>query len=157
MLDKGLVQFETPQLTLRPVRSSGTVAALEPKGEKGFDFTPAELLAARSTDRYFHLGDLNLRLRQTGASDWKGYSTALERHPVKELPLGPPELRQDDLRPTLPSDFPLDLTRSWTVAEGKLRLRFTLHNPRTRGIEIGAFGIPLIFDTLRGRARRSEP
>ena len=148
MLDKGLVQFETPQLALRLVRSSGTVAALQPKGENGFDFTPAELLAARSTDGYFHLGDLNLRLRQTGASEWKGYSTALERHPVKELPLGPGELRRDDLRPTLPSDFPLDVTRSWTVAEGKLRLRFTLHNPGKRAIEIGALGIPLIFDNI---------
>jgi len=71
------------------IRSSGTLAALEPEGENGFDFTPAELPAARSMDGYFHLGDLNLRLRQTGASDWKGYSTVLERRPVKELPSGP--------------------------------------------------------------------
>jgi hypothetical protein len=31
MLDQGLVEYETPQLRLRLVKSSGTVAALEPR------------------------------------------------------------------------------------------------------------------------------
>jgi len=148
MLDQGLVPYETPELTLRLVRSSGTVAGLEPKDGKGFDFTPAELLAARSTDGYYHLGDLDLRLRERGATEWRGYSTALERHPVKALPPGQGELERDDLRPTLPDDFPLELTRSWAVVDGKLTLRFTLRNPGKRAIEIGALGIPLIFDNV---------
>lgn len=153
MLDSGMVTYQTPALTLRLVRSSGTVAALEAKdpaarNEKAFDFTPAELLAARSTDGYYHLGDLDLRLREAGAVEWRGYSTALERHPVKALPVGPGELEKDDLRPTLPAGFPLKVMRSWVVVEGKLALRFTLRNPGTRAIEIGALGIPLVFDNI---------
>lgn len=148
MLDQGLVRYETPELTLRLVRSSGTVAGLEPKGGDGFDFTPAELLAARSTDGYYHLGDLDLRLRARGTEEWRGYSTALERHPVKALPARAGELERDDLRPTLPSDFPLDVTRSWAVTDGKLTLRFTLRNTGRQAIEIGALGIPLIFDNV---------
>src|ERR1035441_9921468 len=40
MLDQGMVRYTTPELTLRLVRSSGTVAGLEPTGGDGFDFTP---------------------------------------------------------------------------------------------------------------------
>src|SRR6266568_9487165 len=118
MLDQGLVSYETPELSLRLVRSSGTVAGLEPKGGNGFDFTPAELLAARSTDGYYHLGDLDLRLREVGTAPWRGYSTALERHPVKVLAPGRDELERDDLQPAFPKDFPLDVTRSWAVVDG---------------------------------------
>jgi hypothetical protein len=38
-----------------------TIAALEPKGAGGFDFTPADRLANRSADRFNSLGDLNFR------------------------------------------------------------------------------------------------
>jgi hypothetical protein len=153
MLDDGLARYETPELTLRLVKSSGTVAGLEPREQpsgqpEGFDFTPAELLAARSTDGYYHLGDIDLRLREAGTSEWRGYSTALERHPVAALPLEPGDLAREDLNPTLPSDFPLRLKRAWALAGGKLVLRFTLKNPGTRAIEIGALGIPLIFDNV---------
>ncbi len=148
MLDQGLIGFQSPELKLRLVRSSGTAAALEPNQGDGFDFTPAELLAARSTDGYYHLGDLDLRLRVSGETEWRGYSTALERHPVHPLPTGPGELRRDDLRSTLPADFPLQLTRSWAIVDGKLALRFTLRNSGSRAIEIGALGIPLIFDNI---------
>jgi len=148
MLDDGLTSYQTPDLNLRLVRSSGTVAGLEPNGSNGFDFVPSELLAARSTDGYYHLGDLDLRLREAGSEEWRGYSTALERHAVKALVPGKDELRVDDLRPTLPADFPLQVTRSWAVVDGKLALRFTLKNPGTKSIEIGALGIPLIFDNI---------
>jgi hypothetical protein len=148
MLDDGLTSYQTPQLNLRLVKSSGTVAGLEPNGGSGFDFVPSELLAARSTDGYYHLGDLDLRLRETGTEKWLGFSTALERHPVKTLAPGEGELRRDDLGPTLPADFPLQVVRSWIVADGRLALRFTLKNPGAKAIEIGALGIPLIFDNI---------
>jgi hypothetical protein len=153
MLDQGLVSYQTPELALRLVRSSGTVAGLEAKDPaakhgEGFDFTPAELLAVRSVDGYYHLGDLNLRLREAGAAEWRGYSTAHERHPVKALAARPDELQRDDLRATLPADFPLEVTRSWAVVDGKLALRFTLRNPGKAAIEIGALGIPLVFDNI---------
>jgi len=148
MLDQGLASYHAPQLNLRLVNSSGTVAGLEPDSSEGFDFVPSELLAARSTDGYYHLGDLDVRLREVGANEWKGYSTALERQPVKPLPAQQGELRRDDLRPTLPADFPLELTRSWLVVNGKLAMRFTLRNSGRKAIEIGALGIPLIFDNI---------
>lgn len=148
MLDEGLKSYETPELLLRLVRSSGTVAALAPKSDPDFDFTPAELLAARSVNGYYHLGDLDLRLREVGTAEWRGYSTALKRRTVTELPVSGGELAREDLRPTFPNDFPLEVTRTWTVVDSRLALRFTLRNPGKRAIEIGALGIPLIFDNV---------
>ena len=143
MLDEGLISFQSPELGLRLVRSSGTVAALEPNHGDGFDFTPAELLAARSTDGYDHLGDLDLRVRVAGTTEWRGYSTAIERHPVHSLPAGPGELRRDDLRPTLPADFPLQLTRSWAVVNGKLALLRYKPQYTWPGLVFVLLGIPV--------------
>jgi hypothetical protein len=117
LFDQGVARYETPELQLTVMKSSGTAAGLEvrsaatakgrqPQGDGGYDFTPYDLLAARSVDGYFHLGDLNLRLRAAGETAWQGYSTAMERHPVIALPAQPGELERDSLAPTLPRDFP---------------------------------------------------
>jgi Family of unknown function (DUF5695) len=70
MLDQGIQDYETPDFTLSLVRSSQTVAALKPKGADGFDFTPGDLLVARSQNGYFHLGDLTLRLQTQNSTEW---------------------------------------------------------------------------------------
>ncbi len=148
MLDQGFADFKTPELDLRLVRSSGTVAGLSSRGDQGFDFTPSELLAARSVDGYYHLGDIDLRLREAGELEWKGYSSALKRAPVGQLTPHAGELARYDLRPTFPPDFPLQLSRVWAVQDGKVILRFILRNPGTKAIEIGSLGIPLVFDNI---------
>ena len=63
MLEQGTIDLDTPDFTLTLVRSSQTVAALKPKDAGGFDFTPGDLLVERSQNGYFHLGDIDLRLR----------------------------------------------------------------------------------------------
>src|ERR1051326_7853143 len=74
-LDHGILNFDTPDFTLRLVKDSQTIAALQPKGAKGidantpFDFTPADQLPARQGDRFNHLGDITLRIKQEG---WRG-------------------------------------------------------------------------------------
>src|SRR5579864_9003464 len=70
MLTQGIENYDTPDLTLSLVRSSQTVATLKPKGADGFDFTPGDLLTARSQNGYFHLGDITLRLRTQASRDW---------------------------------------------------------------------------------------
>ncbi len=148
MLEQGLANFDTPDFTLSLVRSSQTVAALKPKGADGFDFTPGDLLTERSNDGYFHLGDITLRLRTGDSADWKNYSTAAARTPVSTLPSSGNVLAAADLTPTLPADLPLRITRAWEVDDGKLVLRFTLTNTSTKTVQIGALGIPLIFNNV---------
>jgi hypothetical protein len=148
MLNQGIVDLDTPDFTLTLVRSSQTVAALKPKGADGFDFTPGDLLTERSQDGYFHLGDITLRLRTGKSEEWKNYSTAAARAPVVTLPSSGDVLASADLAPTLPSDFPLQIVRTWMLVDGKLALRFVLKNKTSAAVEVGALGIPMIFNNV---------
>jgi hypothetical protein len=148
MLGEGFIDIETPEFILSLVRSSQTVAALKPKGANGFDFTPGDLLIERSNDGYFHLGDLTLRLRTGHFSTWKNYSTATSRHPVTALPTSRHVLAAADLAPTLPADLPLQVTRKWALEDSRLVLRFALKNKTKETVEVGALGIPMIFNNV---------
>jgi len=148
MLAQGTLDLDTPDFTLALVRSSQTVATLKPKGGGDFDFTPGDLLTARSQDGFFHLGDITLRLRRGNSKDWKNYSTATARRPVGALPTSKAILAAADLAPTLPADIPLEITRTWTLEANKLVLRFTLRNKTAGEVEVGALGIPMIFNNV---------
>src|SRR5689334_15003621 len=63
-LEVGTLDFDTPDFKLKLVKASQTVAALEPKGADGFDFTPADRLQARAANGFNHLGDITLRYRK---------------------------------------------------------------------------------------------
>jgi len=147
LLDQGYVDIDTPDFKLRLVKTSQTVATLEPKNTPGFDFTPGDRLEKRSANRYHHLGDLTLRVR-TNSGPWQKYDTAEARQPVKPLTATGPTLAAADLSPTLPADIPLQITRSWTVENGHLILRFDLKNKTTSPVQLGALGIPMIFNNM---------
>ncbi len=153
MLEQGTIDLDTPDFELSLVRSSQTVAALQPKGADGFDFTPGDQLVARSQNGYYHLGDLDLRLRKSGTEEWQNYSTSVARTPVTALPVSGETLAAADLTPTLPADFPLEVTRTWAVDGGKLVLRFQLKNKSAEPVQVGALGIPMVFNNiLSGRS-----
>src|SRR5206468_8895019 len=116
----GTMERETPDFTLKLVKASQTVAALQPKGGDGFDFTPADRLEQRSRDGFYHLGDLTLRLRTGTSGDWTDYSTAKARKPVTPLPASGDVIAAADLAPTLPADCPLQVTRTWAIENGRL-------------------------------------
>jgi len=152
MLSEGIETINTPDFTLKLVRSSQTVAALKPHGAGGFDFTPGDLLVERSHNGYYHLGDLDLRVRMGTTGEWKNYSTSRSREPVIALPAAGTVLATADLTPTLPADIPLKITRTWELENGRLVLRYTLQNKTARTVEVGALGIPMIFNNdLNGR------
>src|SRR5256885_3622119 len=148
MLEQGFLDLESPAFALRLVKSSQTVAALKPKSDSNFDFTPGDLLVERSQDGYYHLGDLDLRLREGNSGEWKGYSTALSRHPVTALAASGATIAAADLAPTLPADIPLQITRTWAVEGSALVLRFTLKNKSGKEVQIGSLGIPMIFNNI---------
>src|SRR6185312_75160 len=113
MLKEGMLTLDTPDFNLVLVKSSQTIAALKPKSATDFDFTPGDLLIARSQNGYFHLGDITLRLRSANSEQWKNYSTATNRAPVKPLSSSAQVLASADLGPTLPSDIPIRIVRTW--------------------------------------------
>src|SRR5213079_1596641 len=120
MLAQGRITLDTPEFTLDLVRSSQTVAGLKPKAAPEFDFTPGDLLVERSKDGYYHLGDIDLRLRTERSGEWKNYSTALARSAVIALRTTDQILAAADLAPTLPADIPVQVIRSWELEDGKL-------------------------------------
>jgi hypothetical protein len=147
-LDEGLTELDTPDFTLKLVKASQTVAALEPKGAARFDFTPADQLESRAGDGFHHLGDLTLRVRQGETGPWQAFSTATARKPVTALEVTGTTLAAADLSATLPAECPLQITRSWVLDNGKLVLRFDLKNKTDQPVQIGALGIPMIFNNM---------
>lgn len=151
-LADGFVECDAGAFHLKLVKSSQTVAGLKPKNVKDFDLVPGDSLKVRSSDGLYHLGDINLRIRDVGTESWKSYSTATKRMPVNAIAVKGQVLAAADLSPTLPADIPLQVTRAWEMVKGKLSLKFTLKNRTDHNIEIGALGIPMIFDNiLEGR------
>lgn len=148
MLNAGKATFDTPDFSLVLVRSSQTVAALHPKLAPEFDFTPGDRLVERSQNGNYYLGDLDLRLRVGNSGEWQNYSTAFARQPVRALPVSGNILAQADLAPTLPADIPLQITRTWELEDGKLVLRYAIKNKSNQPVEIGALGIPMIFNNI---------
>jgi hypothetical protein len=148
MLDQGYLNFQTPNLHLKLVRSSQTVAALNPAADASFDYTPGGRLIRRSHNGFYQLGDIDLRLRTGNSGPWQGFSTALDRRPVQALPAAKGVLAAANLAPTLPSNIPLEITRVWAVENGHLVLRFVLKNKSSQALEIGSLGIPMVFDNI---------
>lgn len=148
MLAQGILHKQTLHFHLDLVRSSQTVAALKPIGSRGFDFTPGDRLLARSTNGYYHLGDLDLRLRIGADGPWQSYSTAFHREPVKVLPIHGNQLASADLAPTLPADIPLHIIRTWQIDGENLALHFTLTNKAAQPVTIGSLGIPMVFNNI---------
>jgi alpha-L-arabinofuranosidase len=153
-LADGTVDFDTPDFTLKLVKDSQTIAALQPKGAEGyrdapFDFTPADQIQARAADGYNHLGDITFRVREGDAGPWTAYSTAMARKPVTALPAGGNILAAADLAATLPENCPLQITRSWRIdSTNRLVLHFDIKNKSQEPVTLGALGFPVIFNNL---------
>ncbi|MBC3542232.1 hypothetical protein H7U12_21290 [Rufibacter sp. H-1] len=147
-VEQGTISFQTPSFQVELVKASQTVAGLHPKSEPAFDYTPGDRLKVRGSNGMYHLGDLNLRIRQGQSGPWKSFSTASQRKPVQPLAAQGTILAAADLANTLPADLPLTIKRFWQVEQGQLVLRFELTNRTTTPVEIGALGIPMIFNNI---------
>lgn len=144
----GAINFETAEFCVSLSKVSQTVAALRPKSALGFDFTPADLLSTRSGPGNFHLGDITLRLRTGTSGDWQNVTTSASRTQVTAQTASGNVLAAADLSPALPSNFPLSMKRSWITEGGRLIMRFELKNKSTTTVQVGALGIPMVFNNV---------
>ena len=138
---------ETPQWLLRFAPETGVLHSLSPRTDSAFDFLPSDRLEKRAGDGFHHLGDLTIRVRTVGESNWLSADTAARRKPVTPQK-GDGSLAMIDLAPTLPDGFPLQVTRTWLVERGQLVLRFALTNTTSQTVEIGALGMPVVFNNI---------
>lgn len=145
-IDQGERFFELNDLKIKLLNSSQTISSLQQvSGQHNFDYTAVELLEKRDRNNFFHIGDINLAIRQVEESSWTHYSSAKERKNVTDLATQGNKLASADITPTL-ADIPLLVQRHWENINGDLVLTFQITNPTESTIEIGALGIPLPFN-----------
>lgn len=140
-------KFETPDFKLKLVRASQTIAALSPNSDPYFDFTPGDRLEIRDKDSLYHLGDINLRIKETNGI-WKSYSTAITRAKVEPLETSGNVLAAADLANTLPTDIPVTIKRYYELDNDQLVMRFEITNKQDKPLEIGALGVPMVFNNI---------
>lgn len=147
-LEQGFIDLETKDFHIKFVKSSQTIAALQPKGGNGFDFTPSDFLEKRVSDGFYHLGDVTFRVRNVGETTWRSFSTATIRKPVINLSADSSVFLVADLSPTLPQDCPFQVIRQWKLENGQLILHFDFKNKTDKPLELGSLGIPMVFNNI---------
>ncbi len=142
------INFETAELCVSLNKTSQTIAALKPKGVSSFDFTPSDLESSRSAAGYFHLGDITLRLRTGTDVSWQNVTTSASRTAVTAQTASGDVLAAADLSPALPANLPVSIIRSYVKQGGRLVMRFEIKNTSSSSVQIGALGIPMVFNNV---------
>ncbi len=139
--------LRTPAFRIALRTDTQTLARLSPAAEPGFDFVPGAREAERAADGYVHIGDIHLRVRTPGGA-WADYASAQHRKAIRRLPATGTTLAAANITASLGATSPLRLERRWIDDHGVLALRFTLTNTTTAPVEIGALGLPMVFDNI---------
>lgn len=139
--------FKTPTFDLALRTDTQTLAHLSPTGDAAFDYVPAAREAERAGDGYVHIGDLHLRLK-SGTGAWQDFSSAHARKPIVKLVARGDILAAADITASMGAGIPLRVERQWVNDNGVLALRFTLVNSSNAPVEIGALGMPMVFDNI---------
>ncbi len=128
-------------------RDTQTLARFSPLSEPGFSFVPLSHQGARSGDGYNHLGDLHLRVRE-GRGAWRDFDSSRTRREIRTLPNDGAILAAADITATMGANAPFRVERRWLNQGGKLALRFRIRNISARPLELGAVGMPMVFDNI---------
>lgn len=147
-IDKGSKSFTTSDFYLEILDASHTAAALSPVKDTVFDYTPDERLKLRDKDGFYHLGDINLQYRAGRSGDWTAFSSAKKRVDVVSLPASKGTLAASDLSAALGENAPLTVKRFWESDGKNIVLRFEIANTSSNEVEIGALGIPMVFNNI---------
>jgi hypothetical protein len=145
--DKGNIEYQTPLFKLSLLNSSQTVSALKTNDNDPFDFTPGDRLKERDKNSFYHLGDITLGIRTADNAEWSYYSTSKNRNNIDAIkPDNPDVISAADLSKTLPAEIPVQVIRYWEKDGDNLVMRFELKNKSDKPVELGALGIPMVFN-----------
>ena len=142
-----LAEHRTKAFVVGLDRDTQTLRRLSPLSNPTFDFAPSNRAAERQGDGYVHLGDLHVRVR-TGGGEWRDFSSARTRAPVRVLPRDESTIAAADITATFGPNLPLSIERHWLQERDTLVLRFTLINTSSHAVEIGGLGLPMVFDNI---------
>jgi Family of unknown function (DUF5695) len=140
--------FATRDFSIAIDPISQTARALRPANSTDdFDFTPSDREKERARNGFYRLGDITLRYRTGGQDAWTDFSSAARHVPIKPIS-DVHALASADLSPALPMGSPIQIQRAWRSVSGNLVLRFTIKNISSKPVEIGALGIPMVFNNI---------
>jgi hypothetical protein len=146
-IEKGTVAFTTSLFKLELLNSSQTVSALRANDRELFDYSPGDRLKERDKNGFYHLGDITLGIRSGETTDWTYFSSSRFRVDVDALKSDKPNiLAAADLSKSFPPDLPLQIIRYWEKEGENMVLRFEIKNNSNLDVEIGALGIPMVFN-----------
>ncbi|OOQ90480.1 hypothetical protein PEBR_04143 [Penicillium brasilianum] len=144
-LSSGYTSLSTANFDIKLVTDSQILASLKPSGND-FDFLPFDDITYRAGNGQYHNGDLTFRYRTSGATKWVSADSSSAREQVKGARTD--GLAAADLSPTLPSNSPIRVIRTWSDIDGDLGLAFTLTNTAKQTVEIGSLGFPTEFNSI---------
>src|SRR5699024_425491 len=79
---------------------------------------------------------------------WQLYSSAYQRKAVSPLNVSGTTLAASDMSNTFPDHMPVNVKRYYQEEDGDLVLRFVITNTSAENVEIGALGVPMIFNNI---------
>lgn len=142
-LEKGTIELAAKDFSVKLGSATGVALELRPTTAKTFDFLPSDRLTKRSSDGFVHLGDLNLRVKESGAADWTDFSSFKKRvDPVRKA------ARPDEVTDEFAVSKSLKVVRSWKVVEGALQLNFQLVNTGSSDVQVGSLGLAMPFNNI---------
>lgn len=142
-LEKGFVNLVSRDFAVKIGRESGVGLELRPRLARRFDFLPSDRLAKRSSDGFVHLGDLSLRAREEGTTEWTAFNTYRGR-------AVPQRRAESDQEVTDEFKAVANLTafRTWKVEGGALQLKFKLANTGAKPVQVGSLGFAMPFNNI---------
>ncbi|KAG6065707.1 hypothetical protein E4U32_007057 [Claviceps aff. humidiphila group G2b] len=129
---------------------SGVLQSLKPSSDPSYDFSPSDYFHFRSQPGQHHTGDITLRWRVSGQTNWTDFDTSALRAstPRNSSPQGS-ILHSDFSNSSSVAAGKLQLTRDWLKEGTDLVLKATVSNPSSSAsLELGSFGFPIEFNSI---------
>ncbi|KAG5984672.1 hypothetical protein E4U55_003752 [Claviceps digitariae] len=129
---------------------SGVLQSLKPSLDASYDFSPSDYYHFRTGPLKYHTGDITIRWRIAGQSNWTDFDTAALRTSKPSSSVRPGIILYSDFSHTSPAAVgKLNLTREWLKEGSDLVLKATVTNPSSSAsLEVGSFGFPIEFNSI---------
>ncbi|KAG5952017.1 hypothetical protein E4U53_001789 [Claviceps sorghi] len=129
---------------------SGVLQSLKPSLDPSYDFSPSDYYHFRNGPNKYHTGDVTIRWRLAGQTNWTSFNTAALRKSKQTNSAPQGVILHSDFSDTSPAaSGKLKLTREWLKEGSDLVLKATVTNPSSSSsLELGSFGFPIEFNSI---------
>lgn len=127
---------------------SGVLESLKPATDTTFDFSPSDYFSLRNGVGNYHTGDITLRWRTQGQSEWNDLDTSAQRDTNPKTSTASSNSLLHSSFDNVYPDAPISINRDWMMEDGDLVLQATITSKNSSTVELGAFGFPIEFNNI---------